>query len=127
IIISIIGVIIFIFAKYFTMMFVQDVEAVNFATNYLLIMAFCFPFLGINFVLNGIVRASGAMYHVLVLNIISFWVLIYPLASFFAKIYGDKGIPIGLGTSLIISSLIAAAYYRYGGWRSKDLFSRERK
>lgn len=126
-IMSIIGVIIFIFAKYLTMMFVQDAEAVNFATNYLRIMAFCFPFLGINFVLNGIVRASGAMYQVLVLNIISFWVLRYPLASFFAKIYGDKGIPIGLGTSLIISSLIAAAYYRYGGWRSKDLFSRERK
>lgn len=126
-IMSIIGVIIFIFAKYLTMMFVQEAEAVNFATNYLRIMAFCFPFLGINFVLNGIVRASGAMYQVLILNIISFWVLRYPLASFFAKIYGDKGIPIGLGTSLIISSLIAAAYYRYGGWRSKDLFSRERK
>ena len=126
-IMSIIGVIIFIFAKYLTMMFVQDAEALNFATNNLRIMAFCFPFLGINFVLNGIVRASGAMYQVLVLNIISFWVLRYPLASFFAKIYGDKGIPIGLGTSLIISSLIAAAYYRYGGWRSKDLFSRERK
>jgi len=126
IIMSIIGVIIFIFAKYLTMMFVQDEEAVNFATNYLRIMAFCFPFLGINFVLNGIVRASGAMYQVLILNIISFWVLRYPLASFFAKIYGDKGIPIGLGTSLIISSLIAAAYYRYGGWRKKELFSRER-
>src|SRR5699024_9869916 len=110
-----------------TMMFVQDAEAVNFATNYLRIMAFCFPFLGINFVLNGIVRASGAMYQVLVLNIISFWVLRYPFASFVATIYGDNGIPIWLGTSLIISSLIAAAYYRYGGWRSKDLFSRERK
>src|SRR5699024_12542650 len=69
-IMSIIGVIIFIFAKYLTMMFVEDAEAVYFATNYLRIMAFCFPFLGINFVLTAIVRASGAMYQVLVLNII---------------------------------------------------------
>src|SRR5699024_12194746 len=88
-IMSIIGVIIFIFAKYLTMMFVQDAEAVNFATNYLRIMAFCFPFLGINFVLNCIVRALGAIYLVLFLNIISFWVLRYSLASFFVRIYVD--------------------------------------
>src|SRR5699024_12169888 len=97
-IMSIIGVIIFIFAKYLTMMFVQDAEAVNFATNYLRIMAFCFPFSGINFVLNGIVRASGAMYQVLVINIISIWVLRYPLTSLFAIIYVEKGIPTELIT-----------------------------
>src|SRR5699024_6001450 len=126
-IMSIIGVIIFIFEKCLTMMFVHDAEAVIFATNYLRIMNFCFRFLGINFDLNVIVRESGSRYLVLFFNVIYFFSLRYTLASCFVNIYGDKGISIGLGTSLIISSLIAAAYYRYGGWRSKDLFSRERK
>jgi len=34
-------------------------------------------------VLNGIVRAAGAMYQVFVLNIISFWGLRFPNSEFF--------------------------------------------
>ncbi|NMA67977.1 MAG: MATE family efflux transporter, partial [Desulfitobacterium sp.] len=87
-------------------------------------IAFFYPFLGINFVLNGAVRASGAMYQVLVLNIISFWVLRYPLTYTFSSFLGDKGIPFGMGCSFMISSIVAFLYYRYGGWRRKELFSK---
>lgn len=118
-----IGVLILIFAKYAVLLFVQEEAAVQFATTYLRIMAFCFPFLGINFILNGVVRASGAMYQVLVLNIISFWVLRYPLTSLFSYFFQEKGIAFGLGASFMMSSLIAAGYYRYGGWRKKRLFN----
>src|SRR5699024_3296520 len=79
---------------------------------YLRIMAFCFPFLGVNFILNGIVRASGAMYQVLVLNIISFWVLRFPLTSLFSNIYDEVGIAIGMGASFVISSVLSFLYYR---------------
>jgi len=120
-----IGVMIFFFVEYGVKLFIQDPEAVSFATSYLKIMAFCFPFLGINFILNGIVRASGAMYQVLILNIISFWVLRYPLTAFFAKIYGEIGIAIGMGSSFIISSIFAISYYRFGKWREKELFSKD--
>lgn len=70
-----IGMLILVFAEFAVSLFIQENKAVQFATGYLRIMAFSFPFLGINFVLNGVVRASGAMYQVLILNIISFWVL----------------------------------------------------
>src|SRR5699024_7603237 len=102
--------------------FIKEKEAVQFASGYLRIMAFSFPFLGINFILNGVVRASGAMYQVLVLNIISFWVLRYPLTYFFAGYFQEEGIAIGLGSSFFISSIFAAAYYRFGKWRNKELF-----
>lgn len=120
-----IGIFIVLFAEYAVRLFIQEAEAVHFATTYLRIMAFCFPFLGINFVLNGIVRASGAMYQVLVLNIISFWALRYPLTALFANVYGEIGIAIGMGTSFIISSVVASLYYRYGKWRQKELFSKD--
>lgn len=121
----IIGLFIFIFAEFAVRLFIQEIEAVAFATTYLRIIAFCFPFLGINFILNGIVRAAGAMYQVLALNIISFWVLRYPLTALFSKLFGEIGIAIGMGVSFIVSSGIAALYYRYGKWREKKLFSEE--
>ncbi len=121
----IIGIFILVFAEYAVSLFIQEESAVVFATGYLRIMAFGFPFLGVNFILNGIVRASGAMYQVLVLNIISFWVLRYPLTSLFASRFDENGIALGLSSSFIISSVIAAGYYRYGGWRRKQLFSKE--
>src|SRR5690625_2595212 len=116
------GLMVFIFAEHAVTLFIQEPAAVEFATTYLRIMAFSFPFLGINFILNGVVRAAGAMYQVLALNIISFWILRYPLTYLFSNLYVEIGIAIGLGTSFVISSMLAAAYYRYGHWREKELF-----
>lgn len=121
-IMALIGILVFFFAEYGVQMFIQDVEAVKFATNYLKVMAFFFPFLGINFILNGVVRAAGAMYQVLILNIVSFWILRYPLTYLFASIYDERGIAFGLGASFVISSGLATFYYVFGNWRKKDLF-----
>ena len=40
-------------------LFITDIHAVEFGTKYLQTIAFFHPFLGVNFVLNGIVGASG--------------------------------------------------------------------
>jgi putative MATE family efflux protein len=103
-------------------LFIQDEEAATFGANYVRIIALCYPFLGINFVLNGVVRAAGAMYQVLVLNIISFWVLRYPLTFLFSQWIGETGIAVGIGASFIVSSAAAWGYYRFGKWRDKRLF-----
>src|SRR5690606_25747763 len=102
-------------------LFIQEPAAVEFGTMYLKAVAFFYPFLGINFILNGTVRAAGAMFQVLVLNIISFWILRYPLTYIFAQIYGEKGIALGIGMSFVISSLLAYLYYRFGKWKEIKL------
>lgn len=117
-----IAALIVIFTEQAVRLFIQDDEAVAFAVTYLRIIAFCYPFLGINFVLNGIVRASGAMYQVLALNIISFWVLRYPLTFFFTSWLDEPGVAVGIGVSFMISSLFAFLYFRFGKWREKVLF-----
>lgn len=117
-----IAVVVVIVAEPAVRLFIREPEAVAFGTSYLRIVALCYPFLGINFVLNGVVRASGAMYQVLALNVISFWVLRYPLTSLFAGWLGEIGIAVGMGTSFIISSAVAFGYFRLGGWRNKQLF-----
>src|SRR5699024_5844409 len=105
-------ILIILFAEFGIKLFIQEKDAVHFGTQYLKTIAFFYPFLGINFILNGIVRASGAMMQVLILNIISFWVLRYPLTYLLSSIFGEKGIGYGMGTSFVISSMIAFLYYR---------------
>lgn len=117
-----VAAVVIIFAEAGIRMFIQDEAAVEFGTNYLRIVALCYPFLGLNFVLNGIVRASGAMYQVLILNIISFWILRYPLSALFASYFGETGVGMGMGVSFIISSIFAYLYYKFGKWREKELF-----
>lgn len=110
--------IIFVGAETFVKFFVQEEETVAFGAMYIRMIAFFYPFLGINFVLNGIARAAGAMFPVLVLNIISFWVLRYPLTALFASWLGEQGIAIGMGVSFVISSVVATGYYFLGNWRN---------
>lgn len=111
-----------LFAEHGVRLFIQDKESVQYGTDYLKIIAFFYPLLGINFILNGVVRASGAMFQVLILNIISFWILRYPLTFLFSKFIGDKGIAAGMGISFAISSVIAFMYYRIGKWDKQVLF-----
>lgn len=108
----------FVFAEFFIKLFVKDEGTIAFGTNYLKVIAFFYPFLGLNFIMNGVARASGAMFQVLVLNIISFWVLRYPLTYVFTRWLEQDGIAYGIGTSLFLSAVIASMYYFFGNWRN---------
>lgn len=119
-----IAVMIFVLAEPAIRLFIQEPASVAFGTRYLRTIAFFYPFLGINFILNGVVKGSGAMYQVLALNVISFWVLRYPAVYIFSGFLGENGIAIGMGISFMISSLFAAGYYKFGKWREKELFAK---
>ncbi|WP_245676785.1 MATE family efflux transporter [Bacillus solimangrovi] len=113
---------VFFTGEYLIGLFTSDQQTIQFGTMYMKTIAYFYPFLGVNFVLNGVVRASGAMFQILILNIISFWILRYPLASVMSSFFGEKGIPLGMGISLIISSIIAFIYYRFGKWDEMKVF-----
>ncbi len=115
-----------VFAEWGIRLFISEKEAVQFGTDYLKIIAFFYPFLGINFILNGIVRAAGAMFQVLILNIVSFWILRYPLSYLCSVWLGDKGIAVGMGLSFIISSMIAFSYYKFGKWDKSEISTKEK-
>lgn len=118
----VIALLVVLLADFGVGLFLEEEAARSFGGQYLRTIAFLFPFLGINFVLNGIVRASGAMVPVLVLNFISFWVLRFPLTYYFSTLWGELGIGLGMGASFVISSIVAALYYRYGRWKELVLF-----
>lgn len=118
----VLALLIVLFADFGIRLFIQEPDATKFGTDYLKMIAFFYPFLGINFILNGAVRAAGAMFQVLILNIISFWVLRYPATYFFAATFGEKGIALGMAASFVISSILAFLYYKYGKWRQAATF-----
>nr|WP_240050904.1 MATE family efflux transporter [Metabacillus litoralis] len=115
-IIFVISTFVFFFAESAIKLFMDDKEPLLFGTSYLQLIAFFYPFLGINFILNGIVRAAGAMFQVLLLNILSFWLLRYPLTYLCSQWFGESGIALGMGISFILSSVIAFGYYKLGKW-----------
>ncbi|MFP7494394.1 MATE family efflux transporter [Terribacillus saccharophilus] len=123
----IIAVLVFLLAEPLTSLFIGEKGAVSFGTDYLKIIAFFYPFIGLNFILNGIVRSSGAMYQVLVLNVLSFWLLRYPLTSICSHFLGEHGIPLGMGISFILSSIFSFSYYKWGKWDKKQLFIEEKR
>lgn len=114
----------FIWAEPLVRLFIQDASSVRFGTEYLKLIAFFYPFIGLNFIFNSVVRGAGAMSQVLVLNVISLWVLRVPLAYGATHIYGEPGVALGIGASFLLSFLFSGAYYKWGGWRAKRLFSR---
>jgi putative MATE family efflux protein len=125
VIMLIMALIIFLLAEPLIGLFIGSGEAATFGTDYLKIIAFFYPFIGLNFILNGIVRGSGAMYQVLVLNVLSFWVLRYPLTYICASMMGPNGIAYGMGISFIISSLFSFGYFKFGKWKERKLFAKE--
>ncbi|WP_338469653.1 MATE family efflux transporter [Niallia sp. XMNu-256] len=118
-----IAILVFLLATPLTRLFIKEEQAVIFGADYLKIVAFFYPFIGLNFILNGIVRGSGAMYQVLVLNILSFWLLRYPLTYLCSALIGQNGIALGIGISFIISSIFSFSYYKWGSWKKKQLFA----
>lgn len=113
----------FIWAEPLVKLFISDKDSVAFGVSYLRTIALFYPFIGLNFILNGVVRGSGAMFQILALNIISLWILRVPLVYWMISLYGESGIALGIGISFLISSLFSIAYYHWGGWRSKQLFA----
>lgn len=122
IVMLLLALVMFLFATFGIRLFIKEPDAAQFGTKYLKMVAFFHPFLGINFILNGTVRAAGAMFQVLVLNIISFWVLRYPITYLFSTLFGEQGIALGIGTSFAISSVFAFLYYRFGRWKNAKVF-----
>lgn len=112
----------YFWAEPLILLFIQDKASVAFGVDYLKTIAFFYPFIGLNFVFNSVVRGAGAMFQVLALNIVSLWLLRVPLAYWATANYGDQGVALGIGISFVLSAGFSFAYYWLGKWREKKLF-----
>ncbi|HTR88210.1 MAG TPA: MATE family efflux transporter [Reyranella sp.] len=121
------GLLGFFFAHQLVAFFVpRDQGVIEEGARYLRIMALSWGFLGIQFAVSGMFRASGNLVMNMVLTIVSLWVIQLPLAYILAKhtSLGADGIYWSVPITNVLTATIMAAAFLHGGWRKKRLISR---
>jgi Na+-driven multidrug efflux pump len=90
-------------------------------------MALSWGFMGAQFALTGVFRASGNMVISMMVTIVSQWVLQFPLAYVLSKhtTLGAGGLYWSLPITNVLITLVTAGIYLHGGWRKKRLLDEE--
>jgi putative MATE family efflux protein len=124
------GVLVFITAPFITGFFVPgDPAVIAGGAVFLRIMAFFWGFLGVQFALTGVLRASGNMVITMMLTLLSQWVLQFPLAYVLSKhtALGIEGIWWAFPITNVVTALVTIAIYAKGDWKKKRLIDSEER
>jgi len=124
ILLAILGILLFIFAKEISVLFIPGEEAVtNIASMFIKIMALSFGFIGTQIVLDGVLIGAGSTFTAMILTIISLWLLRVPLAYFLSTYtkLNENGIWWAFPIANIIALFLTYAWYKTGRWKEKEI------
>lgn len=76
---------------------------------------------GMAFIFSGVVRATGAVWPPLLAMIISLWLVRIPFANFLIPRMGADAVWLSFPLGSLTTLLLAAGYYRWGGWRKAKM------
>jgi len=85
------------------------------------IAGWSFILFGVTFVLFGVVRATGAVTPPLIILIVSLFGVRIGFASLLQPHWGADAIWWSFPVSMAVSTTLALAYYRWGGWRKAKM------
>ena len=122
------GIIVFFSAAPLVAFFVPgDPDVIAAGAHFLRIVSLAWGFMGIQFALTGVFRASGNMVVTMVLTLVSQWVVQFPLAYLLSKhtTLVVDGIWWALPISNVVTALITLALYAKGDWKKKRLIEPE--
>jgi putative MATE family efflux protein len=91
--------------------------AIDIAVHLNVIILWSFLFFGMSMVLFGVVRATGAVMAPLIMLVISLWCIRVPFAYWMLDRLQADAIWWSFPLASLTSILMAAGYYRFGGWR----------
>jgi putative MATE family efflux protein len=122
------GVIVFFSATPLVAFFVPtDPDVIAAGAHFLRIMSLAWGFMGVQFALTGVFRASGNMVVTMVLTLVAQWVVQFPLAYLLSKhtTLVIDGIWWALPISNVVTALITLCIYAKGDWKKKRLIEPE--
>ncbi|MER8748632.1 MATE family efflux transporter [Mesorhizobium sp. M1050] len=96
----------------------SDSAAIDIASHVNTIASWSFILFGITIVLFATVRATGAVMPPLIILVISVLVVRTGFAYFMRGVFGEEALWWSFPAGSITSLVLAAAYYRFGGWRT---------
>ena len=88
------------------------------------IAVWSFLFFGVNFVVTGVVRATGAVVPPLLILALALWGIRIPFASLMQPVLGVDAIWWSFPLSAMSAMAMSLAYYRWGRWRSARMLDR---
>ena len=127
---SVMGVLVFMFAPALVAFFVPEDEGVIAAgAVFLHTISLAWGFLGVQLALTGVLRASGNMVIAMVLTLVSTWVLQFPIAYVLSKhtALGVNGLWWSMPIAQIVIALITMGVYAKGDWKKKRLVDEQDK
>ena len=81
------------------------------------IAVWSFLFFGVNFVVSGVVRSTGAVMVPLLILALTLWGVRIPFAHLLQPVLGADAIWWSFPVSALLAMLLSLAYYRWGRWR----------
>jgi putative MATE family efflux protein len=98
-----------------------DVLALALHINHIVLWSFLF--FGVNFVVSGVVRSTGAVVPPLIILALALWGIRVPFASLMLDHLGADAVWWSFPASSVTAMLMSLAYYRWGNWRKAHMMA----
>ncbi|MEZ5498884.1 MAG: MATE family efflux transporter [Steroidobacteraceae bacterium] len=98
-----------------------DVVTLDVAQKINAIVLWSYPLFGIAMVLNGVIRATGAVIAPLVVLFVSLWLVRIPGAYYLADQFGHRAMWWSFPVAAALAATATVIYYRFGSWRKARL------
>jgi len=121
---SVVGLICFACAPELVGFFVpSDANVIREGAIFIRIVAWSFGFVGLQFALMGVLRASGSTFAAMIISLVSQWVVQFPLAVFLSlrtELHAH-GLWWAFPIANIATSIIAGIWFARGDWKKKRI------
>jgi len=127
---SVVGLLCFLFASHIVALFVPEApEVIREGATFIRIVAWSFGFIGLQFALMGVLRASGNTFEAMIISLVSQWVLQFPLAFILSEhtSLGSEGLWWAFPVSNVATSIIAGIWFARGDWKKRRLVARDKQ
>lgn len=118
------GVFAFAFANHIAAFFVpNDKNVVHEASVFIRTVSWSFGFIGVQFALMGVLRASGNMFAAMVISLVSQWVLQFPLAFVLSHRahMGAHGLWWAFPVANVATAIVSALWFARGDWKKRRI------
>jgi Na+-driven multidrug efflux pump len=125
-----VGLLCFLFADKIAGFFVpEDHAVIHEAAIFIRTVSWSFGFIGLQFALMGVLRASGNMIAAMVISLISQWMLQFPLAYVLSSRTSlhAHGLWWAFPVANVATALIAAVLFARGDWKRRQLIPATRE
>lgn len=124
---EVIGIIFFMFPEFWIGLFNKNTDIIAYGSSYIRIVCLLYFLMGVGIVISAAFQGAGKGYPSLILTFLRLFVLSIPLAYLLSIIleFGVIGIWLGIATSIIVSAIVAAIWFKLGTWKKGKHLSKK--